>query len=118
MTVLVVAYLSTGNRDPYSQQRAVEIGMPLLVVVATVGYSALRERPRRPVPQAAGRRMVPAAAIWAVTVLLLVPLGIVAFVNVRTATATDFIPRSRPRLPDGRSGLRPGRGLGAGARPG
>ena len=58
MTVLVVVYLSTGNRDPYSQQRAVEIGMPLLVVVAAVGYSALRERLVR------GRSHKPPAGEW------------------------------------------------------
>jgi hypothetical protein len=89
---LVVAYLSSGDRDKYSQQRAVELAMPLLVLVAAVGYAAARERLERVrVPRRAGRELIPATAVIAIVAVVLGALGVVAFANVQTANATPYV---------------------------
>lgn len=46
--LVVVTYLSTGDRDRYSQQRAVELGVPLLLLGAAAGYDALVRRHASP----------------------------------------------------------------------
>ena len=82
----VVFYLSRIDREPYSQERSIQIGAPLLILAAVVGYDALARR----LPVGAGLSL---RSLGGAGVAVACAFGVALFgtVNTRTATRDEYL---------------------------